>query len=271
MKFGVCTWIFGGEPLAETAKRLADMGYDGVELFGDLERYRAGEAASILGDNGLAALSLTPDNVDLAHPDAGIREAAMDYYLRLLDFAAELGGPVVCCHGDVGRIRAVNTFEQERELLLQAVRRIGVRAISLGLRVAMEVLNRYESHLLNTAEQAVAFVEELGLANVGILLDAYHMNLEEADPAGALHTAGERLLLFHAADSNRRAVGRGHSGFPGLFRALHEIGYPGDVIVECTAPGPDPFTPVKGGDWKDVLTADVKESLHALRNLADPL
>jgi sugar phosphate isomerase/epimerase len=140
----------------------------------------------------------------------------------------------------------------------------------MNLRVAMEVLNRYESHLLNTAEQAVAFVEEVGLVNVGILLDAFHMNLEEPDPARALSAAGERLFLFHAADSNRRGVGRGHTDFSGLFRALHEIGYPGDVIVECTAPGPDPFTPVKGGAWKEVLNEDVRASLQSLRRMTAP-
>jgi len=268
MKVGVCTWIFGGEPLEKTAQRVAAMGYDGVELLGDLERNRAGEVATLLQAEGLSVLSLTPENVDLAHPEPAVRAAAVDYYLRLLDFAAGLGRPVVCCHGDVGRIRALSTCGRERALLLDAVGRIGEQAASAGLRLAMEVLNRYESHLLNTAAEAVAFVDELGMANVGILLDAFHMNLEEAEPAQALRTAGDRLFLFHAADSNRRGVGLGHTDFSGLFRALHDIGYGGDVVVECTAPGPDPFTPVKGEGWKDTLDSDLQRSLEAVRRLA---
>ena len=115
----------------------------------------------------------------------------------------------------------------------------------------MEALNRYESHLLNTAAQAAEFVEQVGMSNVGILLDAYHMNIEEADPAAAIREAGDRLFLLHVADSNREAVGRGHTDFLALMRALRRIEYRGDVVVECTAAGPDPFTPVKGEGWRD--------------------
>ena len=78
----------------------------------------------------------------------------------------------------------------------------------MGLFLAMEVLNRYESHLLNTAKQALDFVEETGTSNVGILLDAYHMNIEEADPAAAVMDAGDRLLLFHAAAQIEEEAGK---------------------------------------------------------------
>jgi D-psicose/D-tagatose/L-ribulose 3-epimerase len=148
------------------------------------------------------------------------------------------------------------------------VQRIAARAAELNLRLAMEALNRYESHLLNTASQAAAFVKQVGVANVGILLDAYHMNIEEADPAAAVLEAGDRLFLLHVADSNRQAVGRGHTDFLGLMRALRRIGYRGDVIVECTAAGPDPFTPVKGQGWRDEVQRYTTESLQLLQAYA---
>jgi D-psicose/D-tagatose/L-ribulose 3-epimerase len=265
MKYGVCNWIFGGEPLRETATRLASLGYDGVELAGDLKKYRASEVKAVMGDHGLAVLSLTPENVDPAHPDKRVWDEAMDYYLRLLDFAAELGGGIVCCHGAVGRTRAVSTYEGEWAVYIEAVQRIGQRAEELGLQVAMEVLNRYEAHLLNTAREAVRFVEEVGCGNVGILLDAYHMNIEEADLRSAILMAGDHLALFHAADSNRQAVGRGHTDFLGLTRTLKDIGYDGSIIVECSASGPDPFTPVKGEGWRDEVNLYVAESIRLLR------
>ena len=124
------------------------------------------------------------------------------------------------------------------------------------------------SHLLNTAAQALEFVEAVGQSNVGILLDAYHMNIEEADPATAILDAGDRLFLFHAADSNRQAVGRGHTDFLALLRALRRSGYNGDVIVECTAVGPDPFTPIKGNGWRDEVRQHTTESLRLLRAYA---
>jgi D-psicose/D-tagatose/L-ribulose 3-epimerase len=265
MRYGVCNWIFGDENLATTAAFLAGAGFDGVELKGDLRLYQPAEVNAVLGDRGLAVLSLTPEDVDLAHPDAQVREEALDYYLRLLDFAAAVGAPVVSCHGAVGRVRALADHEEEYGHLRAGVRRIAARAAELDLRLAMEVLNRYESHLLNTATQAVEFVTGVGAPNVGILLDAYHMNVEEADPATAVLDAGERLFLFHAADSNRQAVGRGHTDFVGLMRALRRVGYAGDVVIECTAAGPDPFTPVKGEGWRDEVRRYAAESLRLLK------
>ncbi len=265
MRYGVCNWIFGDEDLASTAAFLAEAGFDGVELKGDIQMYPPSEVNTLLGDHGLAVLSLTPDNVDLAHPDAATRDEAMDYYLRLVDFAAAVGSPVISCHGTVGRIRTLGTYGEEYRYFLTGVQRIAARAAELNLRLVMEVLNRYESHLLNTAAQALTFVTQVGAANVGVLLDTYHMNIEEAHPAAAILDAGKRLFLFHAADSNRQAVGRGHTDFLVLTRALRRVGYTGDVIIECTAAGPDPFTPVKGDGWLAEVRRYARESLRLLK------
>ena len=268
MRYGCCTWIFGEMPMEELAPRLSGLGCDGVEVFGDLSRSPT-ELRRLLDSCGLSVLSITPEGVDLAHPEAGLRSEALDYYLRLLDFAAELGSPMIACHGAVGRIRALGTQEGEERLLLEGVARLAGRAEEMGLAVAMEALNRYESHLLNTAAQAVAFVEELGSPAVGVLLDAYHMNIEEADPGTALWSTGDRLMAFHAADSNRRAAGRGHLPFPSMVRALVQQGFTGPVVVECTAPGPDPFTPVKGQGWQEQVLSEVGESIAWLRRLEE--
>lgn len=265
MRYGVCTWIFGDQPLVETACRLAAMGYDGVELMGDLTRYNAGDVNAALSDAGLSVLSLTPENVDLAHPDQAVRQEALDYYYRLLDLASAVGNPIVCCHGAVGRIRALAGYDEEREFLARGVRRVAERAQEGGLRIALEVLNRYEAHLLNTALEAQRFVSDVGMDNVGLLLDAYHMNIEEADLRSAILAASERLFLFHAADSNRQAVGRGHTDFCGIMHTLHDIGYDGCIVVECTASGPDPFTPVKGIGWRAEVWKYVAESVQSLR------
>jgi sugar phosphate isomerase/epimerase len=184
----------------------------------------------------------------------------------LLDFAAEVGAPMVGCHGAVGRIRPVTTYEQEVVNYVVGVQRIAERAQELGLELAIEVLNRYESHLLNTAEEAVRFVEEVGAPNVGLLLDTYHMNIEEAGLGNAIRAAGGHLALFHAADSNRQAVGRGHTDFAGAMCTLKDIGYNGSIIVECTASGPDPFTPVKGQGWLEEVGRYVEESIRLLRH-----
>ncbi len=265
VRYGVCTWTFGDLPLPVVAEALADLGFDGVELFGDLHLDPV-QIRQTLADHGLAVLSITPENVDICHPEPAVRDAGIAYYLDLLDFAVEVGAPLVCCHGAVGRIRAVSTYAEEWRLYIEAVQRIAERAAALGLRIAMEILNRYEAHLLVTAEEGRRFLEEVAAPNVGLLLDAYHMNIEEADLPAAVWQTGDRLYLFHAADSNRQAVGRGHTDFLALMRALHGIGYAGDVIFECVPPGPDPFTPDKGPGSIEVLEQHLSESLTLMHH-----
>jgi len=252
--------MFGPMPLAEIARRVKALGLDGVELLGDLSLYSARDAARVLGDQGLSIFSLTPADADPAHPDPAVRAQAVDYFLRLLDFAAELGRPLVCCHGLVGRIKAIDSQEIERAAFVESTRQIAARAESLGLRLVMEVLNRYEAHLLNTAAEAVQFVADVGSPSLGILLDAYHMNIEEAQPAAAIRQAGDRLWLYHAADSNRQAIGRGHTDFGAQMAALSDVGYRGPIILECTAPGPNPFTPIKDEGSLDWLETYLRES-----------
>ena len=267
-KLGSCTWMFGDLSLSEIARRLGKLGFDGVELMGSPDLYRPGEAAQILADHGLAVLSLTPENVDLAHPDPATRAGAVEYYLRLLDFGAALGGPLVCCHGDVGRIRAISSQEEEWALFVEAVRELAERARTLNLRLVIEVLNRYESHLVTNASEALAFVSDVGATNVGILLDAYHMNIEEPDPAGALRQAADRLWLYHVADSNRQAIGRGHTDFGAQMAALKEIDFTGPIILECTAPGPDPFKAIKDENslsWLETYLAESRAWLLSAR------
>jgi sugar phosphate isomerase/epimerase len=268
VRYGVCNWIFGDEDLASTAAFLAGAGFDGVELMGDMGLYQPADVNAVINDHALSVLSLTPDDVDLAHPDSAVRADALDYYLRLLDFAADVGAPIVCCHGQVGRVRPLASFEEEYRHFLACVQLIAARAAEMHLSLAMEVLNRYESHLLNTASQAVEFVSAVAASNVGILLDAYHMNIEEADPVHAILEAGDALFLFHAADSNREAAGRGHTDFVSLMRALNRVSYEGDVVIECTASGPDPFTPLKGPGWREEVRRFSTESLHLLRACA---
>jgi sugar phosphate isomerase/epimerase len=264
MKYGACTWIFGDEPLRTKAQRIAALGLDGVELFGDLS-LNPREARKILADCQLAVLSLTPDNVDLCHPDARINRPALDYYLRLVDFAADVGAPLLACHGQVGRVRAVGSYAEEWNLMVAAVREITARAAQRNLRVAIELLNRYEAHLLNSADEGLRFVGEVGAANLGLLLDTYHMNIEEAHLPRAIENANGNLFLFHAADSNRQAVGRGHTDFRAIATALRTIGYRGDMILECVAAGPDPFTPLKGPDSRAQVELFLRESLAQLK------
>ena len=261
-QIGVCTWTFGDRPLSDVAGRIARLGFDGVELLGDLTRYSALQAKEILDDHGLRVFSLTPENVDISHPL--LHQKGVDYYKRLLDFAAELGEPLVSCHGLVSRIAAVSSPAEEEQLLIAAVQQICDEAQQRGLRIVFELLNRYETHQVQTVEMGLKLLEDVNQPNLGLLLDAYHMNIEEANPVEAIHTAGKNMWLYHTADSNRQGIGRGHTDFPAQMDALAAVGYTGPLILECTAPGPNPFTPVKGGNWLEILEQHLIESMKWL-------
>src|SRR4051794_18858854 len=120
-ELGVCTWTFGPGDLGDIARSVASLGFDGIELHGDLERFRPAEVRALLRPLGLKVLSLTPANdldgmpVDPAHPDPAIRRATVEYYRRLAEFAAALDGPLISVHGYVPRIAPIATLAEERQ------------------------------------------------------------------------------------------------------------------------------------------------------------
>lgn len=262
---GCCTWIFGNEDLAGLAARVSRAGMDGVELHGDLSLDPA-EAGRIFRDAGLRIFSITPGDADISHPDEAVRAEALDYYRKLMDWAVALGHqPRISCHGLVQRIRPVADQATEDALLDDSVRKICGWAADAGLPVVFEILNRYESHQVRTVAEGLALLDRVGADNLTLLPDAYHMNIEEADPAAALRAGGDRIGLYHAADSNRGGLGDGHTDFAAQFAALDAIGYAGPVIIEPAAPGPDPFNTDKGEGFRDTLEDMLARSVRAIR------
>jgi D-psicose/D-tagatose/L-ribulose 3-epimerase len=115
---------------------------------------------------------------------------------------------------------------------VDVVRRVGEKAKESGITLGMEVVNRYESNVLNTAAQAVEFVKRVSLPNVKVHLDCYHMNIEEADVAAAIRDTGNNLGYFHTGDSHRGYLGSGSIDFSKIFRALVAIDYQGPITFE---------------------------------------
>jgi D-psicose/D-tagatose/L-ribulose 3-epimerase len=123
----------------------------------------------------------------------------------------------------------------------------------------------YETHQIRTVAEGLAFLAEVGADNLKLLPDAYHMNIEERDPAAALRRAGDKLGLYHAADSNREGIGGGHTDFLAQIAALSDIGYEGPVILETSAPGPNPFSTDKGEGFRAIIEKQLKDSADWLR------
>ena len=118
-------------------------------------------------------------------------------------------------------------------------------AADLGVDLCLEVLNRFENHVLNTAEEGVAFVREVGKPNVKVMLDTFHMNIEEDSFGKAIRTAGPLLGHFHTGENNRRVPGKGRLPWHEIGTALREIGYNGAVVME-------PFVKMGGRVGSDI-------------------
>jgi sugar phosphate isomerase/epimerase len=272
MRLGVCAWIYGDAPLGETLGRIAAAGYDGVELPGEPGRWAPQETRRLLGRHHLAPLALTASCMypqtprDLANPDPHIRLQAVRYVAGCLRFAAEIGSPLVqMLPSGETRLRPIAARDDEWRWSVEGMQTAAREAERLGVRIAVEPLNRYEAYLVTTAQDARAYVADVGSPWVGITVDVFHASIEEADVAGALRAAGPALWHVHLADTNRQALGRGHLDLRAVLEALQAIGYAGAGVLEVMPPGPDPFSSIKDARSAAVLDQYLRESLARLR------
>jgi D-psicose/D-tagatose/L-ribulose 3-epimerase len=270
-RFGVSAWIYGDAPLPETLGRIAAAGFDGVELPGEPGRWPPGDLRRWLGDHGLAPVALTAScwlttERDLAHPDARVRGVAVDYIRRCLELAAEIGAPLVqmLASGEP-RLAPIATRDAYWAWWVAGMQAAAREAERVGVRIAVEPLNRYEAYLVTSAREALAYLEAVGSPWVGMTLDLFHANIEEPDIAASIRLAGRRLWHVQVADSTRRGLGHGHLDLAGVTVALAEIDYRGAVVVEIMAPGPDPFQAIKDEHSAAILDKDLRESLTRLR------
>lgn len=115
---------------------------------------------------------------------------------------------------------------------IEVMSRVAEKAAASGITLGMEVVNRYETNMINTASQGVEYCRRVGADNVKVHLDVYHMNIEEADMASAIESTGDYLGYFHTGESHRGYLGTGSIDFPAAFRALRRIGYAGPITYE---------------------------------------
>jgi D-psicose/D-tagatose/L-ribulose 3-epimerase len=268
-RLSICEWIFAGRPLGEVAALARANGFGAVEIAGEPRRP---DRAAIAGDLGGLAVSGTTamgrwpsDERDLTHSEKAARRRAVSYYKECVDLAAEVGAPVVGLSATAsGRLEPLTDRAREWDYAVAAVRELGEYAGASGVKIGIEPINRYETHLVNTLEQALALREASGSKAVGVVADAFHMQIEEEDPGAALAATGDALLAIHLADSTRLGLGHGSLALEPLLRRAGEGGFSGPLVMEFTAPGPLPFEPDKGPETAAWLERYASESAAAL-------
>jgi D-psicose/D-tagatose/L-ribulose 3-epimerase len=243
---GVNTWVWTSpltdEVLPGLLRRIAELGFDAVELPlenpGDLDHEAT---AAALGQTGLTPYvvgAMAPGrDLVAASPDAVA--GTQDYLRACVDLAAAVGAPGVCgpFYARTGRVWRLDAEEREstykewREHLSP----VAEYAAERGVRLGIEPLNRYETSLINTVEQAMTGLGPL-LGPVGLALDTYHLNIEERSSADAIRLAGEHLSHLQVCGSDRGAPGGDQTDWPALVAALEEVGYAGPLNIESFTP-----------------------------------
>jgi sugar phosphate isomerase/epimerase len=228
-------------------QKAAHLGFDGVELLvvrpdelsADEIRTQVSDAGLEVAAIGTGAIYLV-DKVTLLASDPEISHKGADRLEALIGFAAAVGAPIVTIGSFRGRVAWAGGPDARGKLA--KILRVGAEmAMEQGIRLVLEPVNRYEGDIVHTAEEALGFIQEVGHSHLGLLLDTYHANIEEAsltEPFRKAMTAG-RLWHVHLGDSNRLPPGQGHMDFPGIVATLGESGYQGYLSAELL-PRPNP-------------------------------
>lgn len=246
MKFSVITLLwttpFDTSKL-DYVQRVADLGFDAIECPieqpGLMDPGALKEALDKAGIEGNVAMAFSPDR-DVSSTDADLRQGGIAYVKHCIDFAQQIGSGLVSgpAYAATGRCELLDDGERAAELdrAVEGLKECADYAGERGVRIAIEPLNRFETHLVNTAEQGLELCERIG-DNAGLLLDTFHMNIEEKHLGDAIRATGDRLFLFHSCENDRGTPGSGHVQWGEVAAALNGIDYDGTVAIESFIPG----------------------------------
>ena len=233
--------------------KIAGWGYDGVELaIRDPALVDADELAGVVERYGLAVPALGTgqawgeEHLSFTSADPKVRAAAIRRIQSHIPLAARFGNSGgIATAVIIGLIRGITPKGQDHATsmgyFVEAMRACGEAAKGTGVRFAIEPLNRYETDLLHTIQEGLEFLDQVQMENVGMLVDTFHMNIEEPHIADSIRACGERAFHVHLADSNRWYPGAGHVDFAEVVATLKGIGYDGWLSGEFM-PQPDANT-----------------------------
>jgi D-psicose/D-tagatose/L-ribulose 3-epimerase len=226
-----------GEANARRAiKGLSEVGYNRIEMpLLDSWNIDAGMTRDILQEYGVAMTGnnfLTAE-MDITSEDPEVVAAGEKYLKRGVAFVSEIGGDYMCgtMYSKLGKYESPPT-RQGWLNCAGAIRAVADHAGEKGVRLGLELCNRFETNLLNTARQALDIIDEIDRPNVYVHLDTYHMNIEETDMVRPVLESGDRLGYVHICESHRGYLGSGNVDFGSFFRALGQIGYADPIVFE---------------------------------------
>ena len=180
------------------------------------------------------------EGLSFTDPDPGIRRLAIERIKSHVPLAARFDAVII-----IGLVRGILKpgicQGQAMDWLAEALQECCQAAAQQGVRLALEPINRYETTLVNSVDEGLELIQSVDADNFGLLLDTFHMNIEETSLMMSMQACGSRIFHFHVADSNRWYPGAGHLDFTAIIRTLADLGYPGFISGEFM-PKPDALT-----------------------------
>ena len=240
---GISTWVWES-PLTDSnlpglLAKIAGLGFDAVELplenEGDFSSGRALESLEGTGLKPFVVGAMAPGR-DLVAADQASVERTQAYLMACISMAGSIGSPTVCgpFYAQTGRVWRMSR-DQRRDAYAELRRNlqpVAARAQESGVVLGIEPLNRYETSLINTVEQALEALGPLLGKGVGLALDTYHLHIEERSVAAAVRAAGEHLVHVQVCGNDRGAPGGDQTDWKGLLQVLDEVGYEGPLNIE---------------------------------------
>jgi len=265
-------WSDDSLPLID---RVAELGLDFIEIpLMGIDEVHPGPIRARLDGLGIDVVTSTvlSESTDITSSDPAVRAAGLAYLRRCVDVTAELGAPQFSgvIYGMHGKRPRERPGQKDWDWSADCLARLAEHAAESGITLGLEPVNRYESPLINTCEQALRLADMIGAANVKIHLDTYHMNIEEKNWMDPVLLAGERLCHFHLCENDRGIPGTGLVKWEELFGALGKLHYQGYAGLES-------FVDVSGDMaagtcvWRDLAPSGdvlVAEGTALIRDLA---
>jgi D-psicose/D-tagatose/L-ribulose 3-epimerase len=223
------------EPIETTLQRLHRFGYNSIEISGEPARYDTHEVRSLMDKYGIecwGTVTIMTEGRDLIHPDRYVRAGTITYMKDCIKMAKELDGRMFCIvPSTVGKTKPLASPADEWKWVVEGLKEVAAFAADHGITPGIEPLNRFETYLINRHDQALRLAEEVG-SGMKVVLDAFHINIEEVDPLQAIRNVGPHLLDFHVADNNRKPAGRGKYNWQEVIDTLKSIDYQGHMTAE---------------------------------------
>ncbi len=253
----------------------AACGFDLIEVpLLDPATVDASMTRRLLDDHGMAAacsLGLSPD-ADVSSEDHAVVGRGRELLGRAVDTAADLGASRLCgvLYSCLAKYPAPMS-DKARDHVVESLSWLGERAAGSGLGISLEVVNRYETNVANTAADMLALIDDSG-ADLGLHLDTYHMNIEEDGMRTPVLSSADRLSYVHVGESHRGYLGTGTVDFDGFCAALGEVGYTGPVVFESFSSAVvHPTLSNSLAVWRDLWSDGADLARHARQFLVDRL